>query len=133
MAKVRAKPWMSKEMKQIFEDMDLLEDPTEVAEFLADLLTDYELRMIPQRWYIARLIWEGKLSYEEIAEKADASTTTVCRVSKKVYFGQGGFQKILKRIYQRKLSKEELEEVEEKRIRRSSRYGGKVLIPLRYA
>ena len=54
----------------------------EVKAFLADLCTPAEVRAMAERWEVARLLDEGRLSYREIAEKADASTTTVVRVAR---------------------------------------------------
>jgi TrpR-related protein YerC/YecD len=54
----------------------------EVRAFLADLCTPAEVRAMAERWEVARLLDEGRLSYREIAEKAGASTTTVVRVAR---------------------------------------------------
>ena len=54
----------------------------EVKAFLADLCTPAEVRAMAERWEVARLLDEGALSYREIAEKAEASTTTVVRVAR---------------------------------------------------
>lgn len=50
--------------------------------FLTDLLTPSELRALAERWLVARLLDEGALSYREIAERAQTSTTTVVRVAR---------------------------------------------------
>ena len=54
----------------------------EAKAFLADLCTPAEVRAMAERWEVARLLDEGRLSYREIAEKAQASTTTVVRVAR---------------------------------------------------
>ena len=54
----------------------------EARAFLADLCTPAEIRAMAERWEVARLLDEGRLSYREIAEKAGASTTTVVRVAR---------------------------------------------------
>ena len=54
----------------------------EAKAFLADLCTPAEVRAMAERWEVARLLDEGALSYREIAEKAEASTTTVVRVAR---------------------------------------------------
>ena len=54
----------------------------EARAFLADLCTPAEIRALSERWEVARLLDEGRLSYREIAEKAGASTTTVVRVAR---------------------------------------------------
>lgn len=59
-----------------------LQTRAEVKAFLADLCTPAEVRAMAERWEVARLLDEGRLSYREIAEKAQASTTTVVRVAR---------------------------------------------------
>ncbi len=54
----------------------------EAEAFLADLLTPGEVKAFAERWRVAQLLDEGKLSYREIAEKAGSSTATVVRVAR---------------------------------------------------
>src|SRR3569832_2542495 len=54
----------------------------EVRDFLADLATPAEVRAFAERWAVARLLDRGNLSYREIADQANASTTTVVRVAR---------------------------------------------------
>lgn len=59
-----------------------LKSPEEVRDFLADLCTPSEVRAFIERLEVARLLDKGDLSYRQIAEQADASTTTVVRVAR---------------------------------------------------
>ena len=59
-----------------------LRSRAEVKAFLTDLCTPAEIRAMAERWEVARLLDQGELSYREIAERADASTTTVVRVAR---------------------------------------------------
>ena len=59
-----------------------LKDAEEVRAFLDDLCTPAELRAFAERFKVARLLDEGKLSYREISERTGASTTTVTRVAR---------------------------------------------------
>lgn len=59
-----------------------LRDAAEAERFLSDLCTPAELRALDERWRVAQLLSEGKLSYREIAREASASTTTVVRVAR---------------------------------------------------
>lgn len=59
-----------------------LETEADIRAFLTDLLTPSELRALSERWLVARLLYEGSLSYREIAERAQTSTTTVVRVAR---------------------------------------------------
>lgn len=59
-----------------------LKNREELKDFLADLCTPAEVRAFVERWQVARLLDQGRLSYREIAEQAQASTTTVTRVAR---------------------------------------------------
>lgn len=59
-----------------------LKSREEAEAFLADLCTPSELRAFIERWAVARLLYQGDLSYREIADRAGASTTTVVRVAR---------------------------------------------------
>jgi len=68
----------------------------EVTRFLRDLCTRAELEALAHRWLIARLLEEG-LPYLAVADHADASTTTVTRVSQWLHHGTGGYRLALDR------------------------------------
>jgi TrpR-related protein YerC/YecD len=70
-----------------------LETRHELADFLEDLLTEDEFVDFAQRIKIAKSILEGK-TYEEIAEKVDASTATISKVGQAIKYGKGAFQKL---------------------------------------
>jgi len=74
-----------------------IETPDSLKSFLKDLLTDSELRMIQNRWRIARLLDEGK-PIREVAAEAKVGTDTVERISKKISGGTGGLQKALEMV-----------------------------------
>ena len=67
---------------QLLDAILALRTREEARAFLADLCTPAEVRAMAERWEVARLLDEGRLSYREIAEKAGASTTTVVRVAR---------------------------------------------------
>ena len=54
----------------------------ELQDFLKDLCTPAELKAFNERWLIAQLLDDGKLSYREISEQTGASTTTISRVAR---------------------------------------------------
>jgi TrpR-related protein YerC/YecD len=54
----------------------------EMARLLADLCTPAEVRTLAERWHVARLLDEGKLSYREIHDATGVSTTTIVRVAR---------------------------------------------------
>lgn len=57
-------------------------DREEMGRFLLDLCTPAELRTLAERWHVARLLDETKLSYREIHDATGVSTTTVVRVAR---------------------------------------------------
>ena len=86
-------------MKNLNEALLLLKNKNEVNDFLKDLCTPAELKALEERWSVAQLLYEDKLSYRDIATKLETSTTTVTRVarflSNEPY---QGYKKILNRI-----------------------------------
>jgi TrpR-related protein YerC/YecD len=54
----------------------------EMRAFLDDLCTPSEMRAFAERFKVARLLDEGKMSYRDISEATGASTTTVTRVAR---------------------------------------------------
>ena len=57
-------------------------DPQEMERLLVDLCTPAELRILAERWHVARLLDGSALSYREIGEQTGVSTTTVVRVAR---------------------------------------------------
>jgi TrpR-related protein YerC/YecD len=49
---------------------------------LLDLCTPAEVRTLAERWHVARLLDETKLSYREIQDGTGVSTTTIVRVGR---------------------------------------------------
>ncbi len=68
----------------------------ELTRFMRDLCTRAELEALAHRWLIARLLDEG-LPYLAVADHAEASTTTVTRVSQWLHHGAGGYRLALDR------------------------------------
>ena len=57
-------------------------DGEEMERLLADLCTPAEIRILAERWHVARLLDGTKLSYREIHEATGVSTTTIVRVAR---------------------------------------------------
>ena len=71
----------------------------EAEAFLTDLCTPAEVRALNERWHIAQLLDQGRLSYREIAEAASASTTTVTRVARFLReMPYNGYRRVLDRL-----------------------------------
>lgn len=54
----------------------------EMRALLLDLCTPAEIRTLAERWHVARLLDQGRLSYREIHEATGVSTTTIVRVGR---------------------------------------------------
>ena len=66
----------------LYEAILLLNNRQECENFLKDLCTPKELKDFNDRWEIAKLLDEGRLSYREIAEQTQTSLTTITRVAR---------------------------------------------------
>jgi len=118
-------PWVNEEMETWFKDLEKLEGYEELLEYFSDLLTEHELRMLAQRWHIARELVSTENSYSEIAKEVDTSPTTVATVAKNVYLGVGGMENLLKKSVVSAEEQKRLEKVKEairKRKRHSYSY-----------
>ena len=74
-----------------------LENIEECYNFFEDACTIQELESIAQRFEVARLLCQGK-SYVDINKLTGASTATICRVSKCVNYGGGGYKIAIDRL-----------------------------------
>jgi TrpR-related protein YerC/YecD len=84
---------------RLFDAFLALKTREEVGDFLADLCTPSELRAFVERFEVARLLDEGGLSYRDIAERAEASTTTVTRVARFLKdMPHQGYRRVLDRL-----------------------------------
>lgn len=88
--------WESQESKDLFQAILKLRTIKECEDFFRDLLTLRELKEIAERFTIARMLDKG-LSYLDIADKAQTSTTTVTRVAHWLKHGRGGYRTVLDR------------------------------------
>ena len=59
-----------------------LKTPDEMNRFLLDVCTPAEIEALTQRWWVAQLLDDQKLSYREIHDVSGASVTTVTRVAR---------------------------------------------------
>ncbi len=78
-----------------------LKTEKEVAAFLRDLLTLKEIKTASKRFQMAILLYQG-VPYAKIAKKLSVSTTTVTRTSHWLKHGKGGYQLVLKRLFEKK-------------------------------
>ena len=87
--------------QDLFATIAGLKTPQETQAFLRDLCTRAELDAMAHRWQVAQLLEDG-LPYLEVAQKAQASTTTVTRVAQWLRNGEGGYRLALSRRPKRK-------------------------------
>jgi TrpR-related protein YerC/YecD len=94
-----AKPAEDEETASLYDAFLALKTREEVHDFLADLCTPSEIRAFTERWHVARLLHQGGRTYREIAEDAQASTTTVVRVARFLReMPFHGYQRVLERM-----------------------------------
>lgn len=74
-----------------------LQTEEECALFFEDACTIQETEAIAQRVEVACLLNKGK-SYVEINKSTGASTTTICRVSRCLHYGNGGYKTVIGRL-----------------------------------
>lgn len=81
---------LSTALKNINSDRD-------INNFLKDLCTPSEIQAMEERWEVAKLLYQGKLTYRDIASTLNTSTATVTRVARFLYKESNqGYLKVLK-------------------------------------
>jgi uncharacterized protein YerC len=86
-------------MTTIYDILDKLDGKKEIALFLQDLCTPTELRFLSERWRIAQLLSEGKMTHHEMAKKNKYGVSTVTRVSGKLKENpDGGFNMAMRKL-----------------------------------
>jgi TrpR-related protein YerC/YecD len=73
-----------------------LRTPAEARRFLRDLMTEDEIRMIVDRWHVARMLADGR-SYKDIEAETHLSSRTIARISRWLKSGEGGYRLMLAR------------------------------------
>lgn len=86
-----------KDEKDFYKAILSLETIEECKSFFDDICTIQEIEAISQRLQVAKQLSLGK-SYTEVNKMTGASTATICRVSKSLNYGDGGYNTVLKRI-----------------------------------
>lgn len=88
-------------VNQLFHAILTLETVEECEKFFDDAFTMQELDSIAQRFDVACELDRGG-SYVEINKKTGASTATICRVSKCLNYGSGGYRIAIERMKEEK-------------------------------
>jgi TrpR-related protein YerC/YecD len=87
----------TEETELLFQAILSLEDSEECYRFFEDVCTINELHAMSQRFYIAKLLLEGK-TYQEIEEITKASTATISRINKCCRYGAEGYKIAVSRL-----------------------------------
>ena len=74
-----------------------LKTAEECAAFFDDICTYQEIESMVQRLEVAVLLSQGK-SYIDVNKSTGASTATICRVSKALNYGDGGYGIAIERL-----------------------------------
>jgi TrpR-related protein YerC/YecD len=83
--------------EKLFDAILSLKTKEECAAFFEDICTYQEIEALVQRLDVACLLEEGK-SYVDINKLTGASTATICRVSKSLNYGEGGYFTVIERL-----------------------------------
>ena len=87
-------------MCSLYEAFQNIKTEKEFNAFLKDICTPAEISALNERWQIAQLLFEGKLSQREIANKLSSSITTVTRVARFLnHEPYKGYKSVLSRIH----------------------------------
>jgi len=71
-----------------------LQSVREAKRFIRDLMTADEIRMIVDRWRVARMLDQGA-SYREIESRTGLSSRTIARISRWMQEGEGGYRAMI--------------------------------------
>lgn len=85
------------DIQNLFEVLAKLKTPEEFAMFFDDLCTYKEIEQMAQRVKCAKLLLKGE-TYAQIVEKTDVSSATLCRISRCIQHGSGGYNTLLAKI-----------------------------------
>ncbi|MDR2356346.1 MAG: TrpR-like protein YerC/YecD [Clostridiales Family XIII bacterium] len=81
----------------LFEAILSMKSKEDCYRFFEDVSTINELQALSQRFFIAKLLSEGK-TYQEIERLTKASTATISRINKCYRYGADGYKIAIERI-----------------------------------
>lgn len=82
---------------KLFQAVLAIKTTEECRQFFEDLCTMKELGDMQQRIEAAQMLLAGN-TYDQIVKKVEISTATISRINRCIQYGDGGYEKILKRI-----------------------------------
>lgn len=90
--------WRSEKTELLIKGLLLLENSTEAANFLRDLMTPKEIDIFSSRLQAAKLLEQGDMSYRQIAKETGMSTTTITRINEWLKNGMDGYKAVLSKV-----------------------------------
>lgn len=81
----------------LFRAVLALRDEEDCYRFFEDICTVAELKALAQRLAVARML-RADHTYTAIAEATGASTATISRVKRALYYGADGYRRVLDRL-----------------------------------
>ena len=84
-------------LQRLYKAVLSLKTEEECAAFFEDVCTIQETEAIAQRIEVACQLSKGK-SYVDINKSTGASTATICRVSRCLNYGSGGYKTVIERM-----------------------------------
>ena len=84
----------------LFQAILHLETEEECYQFFEDICTISEIKAMAQRLQVAKMLMEGK-TYQQIESSTGASTATISRIKRYLYYGAGGYGLILARLQEK--------------------------------
>jgi TrpR-related protein YerC/YecD len=87
--------------EDLFEAILLLKNKEDCYRFFEDICTVAEIKAIGQRLEVAKML-DQDLTYTDIAERTGASTATISRVKRCLFFGADGYRLVLDRLQEQK-------------------------------
>ncbi len=82
---------------QLFQAILALQTEDECYQFFEDVCTIGELKAMAQRLEVARLLKAGVI-YDDIVAATGASTATISRVKRCLFYGADGYKTVLARL-----------------------------------
>ncbi len=82
---------------QLVKAVLLLQTEEECYQFFEDVCTVGEIKALAQRLEVAGML-KRQHTYEEIVERTGASTATISRVKRCLYYGADGYKLVLARL-----------------------------------
>ena len=86
-----------KKSQNMYKAILSLKDLKECQEFFEDICSMSELYSMEQRYEVAEMLQEEKV-YTEIMKETGASSATVSRVKRMLFYGTGCLDRIMKRL-----------------------------------